>query len=91
MFSFGVVAMGVVNVSIVGMGIFSAGLTTMGLNVWSPQGAALQQLTEQGDTSSAKNILAYSTHRIQKKRLKKTGWLGVHKIGELWMHLRLIQ
>ena len=57
----------------------------MGLKVWSPEGAALQQLTEQGGTSSDKNILAYSTRSKAEEEAKKPGCLGVHKIGELWM------
>ncbi len=81
--SLGVVAMGVVNASIVGMGIFSAGITTMGLKVWSPEGAALQQTIE--DASSPKNIYAYPTRSMAKKKAQKLGCIGVHKMGDLWM------
>ena len=84
--SLGVVAMGVVNASIVGMGIFSAGITTMGLKVWSPEGAAIQKILENSDTSSSSmNIYAYPTRAEAESEAKKLGCLGVHKMGSLWM------
>ena len=83
--SIGVVAMGVVNASIVGMGIFSAGITTMGLKVWSPEGAALQQTFDDANSSSSKNIFAYSTRSQAEEAAKKLGCLGVHKMGQQWM------
>ena len=82
--SLGVVAMGVVNASIVGMGIFSAGITTMGLKVWSPEGAALQKIFKNSD-SSLKNIYAYPTRSQAEEEAKRFGCLGVHKMGSLWM------
>ncbi len=83
--SVGVVAMGVVNASIVGMGIFSAGITTMGLKVWSPENAALQTTIDVSDSSSPKNIFAYSTRSKAEAEAKKLGCIGVHKMGKLWM------
>ena len=83
--SFGVVAMGVVNASIVGMGIFSAGITTMGLKVWSPEGAALQQMINKVETPYSKNIFAYPKKAQAEAEAKKLGCLGVHKMGKLWM------
>ena len=82
--SIGAVAMGVINASIVGMGIFSACITTMGLNVWSPEGAALQQTLENSESSS-KNIYAYPTRARAEAKAKKIGCIGVHKMGQLWM------
>ena len=83
--SLGVVAMGVVNASIVGMGIFSAGITTMGLKVWSPEGASLEKIMENSDSSSSQNIYAYPTRSQAESEAKKLGCLGVHKMGRLWM------
>ena len=84
--SLGVVAMGVVNASIVGMGIFSAGITTMGLKVWSPEGAALEKIIDNSNSSSSsKNIYAYPTRSKAESEAKKLGCLGVHKMGNLWM------
>ena len=83
--SLGVVAMGVINASIVGMGIFSAGITTMGLKVWSPEGATLEKILQNSDTSSPKNIYAYSTRIEAELEAKKLGCVGVHKMGSLWM------
>ena len=83
--SLGVVAMGVVNASIVGMGIFSAGITTMGLKVWSPEGAAIEKILENSDTSSSMNIYAYPTRTEAELEAKKFGCIGVHKMGSLWM------
>ncbi len=83
--SLGVVAMGVVNASIVGMGIFSAGITTMGLKVWSPEGVALNQLIDNSDSTTTKNIYAYPKKSEAEAKAKKLGCLGVHKMGNLWM------
>ncbi len=83
--SLGVVAMGVINASIVGMGIFAAGLTTMGLKVWSPESSALQQTIKNKDSSSSKNIYAYTTKSQAEANAKKLGCFGVHKMGDLWM------
>ena len=77
--------MGVVNASIVGMGIFSAGITTMGLKVWSPEGASLEKIMENPDSSSSQNIYAYPTRSQAESEAKKLGCLGVHKMGRLWM------
>ncbi len=82
--SLGVVAMGVVNASIVGMGIFSVGITTMGLKVWSPEGASIEQIHKESD-SSLNNLYAYPTKSKAETEAKKLGCLGVHKMGDLWM------
>ena len=83
--SLGVVAMGVVNASIVGMGIFSAGITTMGIKVWSPENTAIQKQLERSNSSSLKNIYAYSTKSQAEREAIKLGCKGVHKMGKFWM------